>query len=115
MLVSCNLVDFIYIYNPAFGQLEVYFTKSNSIQITFDDRACDVIATMITESTRTFGEFYKALKEGLEYGLRIIQEETGKQEFILTPESLLSPEEYLDGMMKAASADDMEMDSDQRE
>jgi hypothetical protein len=96
-------------------QLEVYFTKSNSIQITFDDRACDVIATMITESTRTFGEFYKALKEGLEYGLRIIQEETGKQEFILTPESLLSPEEYLDGMMKAASADDMEMDSDQRE
>lgn len=96
-------------------QLEVYFAKSNSIQITFDDRACDVIAAMITESTKTFGEFYKALKEDLEYGLRIIQEETGTQEFILTPESLLSPEEYLDGMMKAASADDMEMDSDQPE
>ncbi len=89
-------------------QLEDYFMKSNGFQITFDDEARDFIASMVIESKKTFGDFYKVLKEDFEYGLRLIQEKTREQNFVLTKEGLKKPEQYLNNMIKEKYIDDIE-------
>ncbi len=81
-------------------QLEDYFMKSNGLQVRFDDEARDFIASMIIQSKKTFGDFYKLLKGDFEYGFRLIQEKTGKQKFTITKKELENPEQYLNDMIK---------------
>lgn len=91
-------------------QLGDYFMKSNNIQIKFDDETRDYIASMILESQKTFGDFYKLLKKDFEYGLKLVQEKTGEQSFTITKEGLQNPEQYLNTMIKEKYIDDIEKD-----
>ncbi|MFH1673866.1 MAG: AAA family ATPase [Pseudomonadota bacterium] len=91
-------------------QLEDYFMKSNGLQVRFDDEARDFIASMIIQSKKTFGDFYKLLKGDFEYGFRLIQEKTGKQAFTITKKELENPEQHLNDMIKKEYIDDITKD-----
>jgi predicted transcriptional regulator len=76
------------------------FYERFDLRITFDDAAIDrIMEKALLESART-RKLLEDLLENFEHGLRLIQEKTGQDEFILTREAVDSPEQFLNRLVR---------------
>nr|HID59990.1 AAA family ATPase [Desulfobacterales bacterium] len=81
-------------------QIEAYFYKRHDLRICFDDEAMDTIVLKSIGSPETLENFYEQLNTDFEHGLRLIYERTGQQEFTITKEALLNPEQFLNDLIR---------------
>jgi hypothetical protein len=74
---------------------ELIFFKNHDINIILEDDAIDYIIGQIVGNALHVDDFYKQLTENFEYGLKLMQEKTGKNRFFITKDALINPEGYL--------------------
>jgi endopeptidase Clp ATP-binding regulatory subunit ClpX len=86
--------------------MEKYFSKSHDINVTLDEDATDLIAMQMNSSPISLGDLYKQLTTDFEYGLKLIRDRTGKNEFVITREALKDPDGFLNTLVKEACAED---------
>jgi len=76
------------------------FSSRNEVRIHLTEEAIDRLIE------RTWGEglepdgFLKQSLQNYEHGLKLIKEKTGREEFILPPESIENPENYLNRLIR---------------
>ncbi len=76
------------------------FCERFDLRITFDEAAIDrIMEKALLESGRT-RKILEDLLENYEHGLRLIQEKTGQDEFILTREAVDSPEQFINRLVR---------------
>ena len=83
-------------------KLEVNFSSKFGMHILFDEKAIDFLMEQIVTSDATGDEMFAKISEDFELGLALVKEKTGKSHFFITREALLSPEGFLDGLIKEA-------------
>ncbi len=86
--------------------MEAYFAKTHEIKIRLDEDATDVVMTQMSSSPTSLGNFYKQLTDNFEYGLKLIRDRTGQNDFVVTKEALKEPDGYLNTLVKEACTED---------
>ncbi|MBF0119882.1 MAG: AAA family ATPase [Desulfobacterales bacterium] len=82
-------------------KIELYFFNDNNINIVFEDDALDFIVEERLNSSVSIDSIYKKILSDFELGLKLVREKTGKTRFFIDKEALLSPEEYLENLIKS--------------
>ncbi|MBW2604627.1 MAG: AAA family ATPase [Deltaproteobacteria bacterium] len=88
-------------------KIELYFFKNHDINIVLEDDAIDFIIDQLENSTYDLETFYDQLSTDFEYGLKLVQEKTGKNRFFITKDALMNPESFISNLIK----DDLKMNS----
>ncbi|MFW6147869.1 MAG: AAA family ATPase [Thermodesulfobacteriota bacterium] len=70
------------------------------IKVSLSDSAVDEIIRLSVDEDRELGEVCLKLANELEYGLKLVRDKIGSDVFIITGESVLDPEKYIDGLIK---------------
>jgi len=70
------------------------------IRITFDDTAVDELIQESIHSGREAGSLAFHLAKKLEYGLKLVRDRAGTDEFVLNAEAVRNMEKYIDDMVK---------------
>ena len=83
-------------------KLEVNFSSKFGMHILFDETAADFLMEQIVTADATGDELFEKIVSDFELGLTLIKEKSGKSHFFMTKEALLSPGEFLDGLIKEA-------------
>jgi hypothetical protein len=65
-----------------------------------EDDAIDYIIEQFENSTYDHEEFYDHLTTDFEYGLKLVQEKTGKNRFFITKNALLNPESFISSLIQ---------------
>ena len=80
--------------------IELYFFKNHDINIVLEDDAIDFIIDQLENSTYDLEAFYDHISTDLEYGLKLVQEKTGKNRFFITKDALMDPESFISNLIK---------------
>ena len=95
-----NTIQKIKTYYDEIKKIELFFFKDHDINIVLEEDAIDhIIAQVIREDVR-LGDVYENLSKDFHYGLKLIQEKTGKNRFFLPRKALTHSEEYLNQLIK---------------
>jgi hypothetical protein len=70
------------------------------IRITFDDTAIDELVSESIKTGHQAGALAYHLAKKLEYGLKLVRDRAGTDEFILNAEAVQNMEKYIDDMVK---------------
>ncbi|MBW2711014.1 MAG: ATPase, partial [Deltaproteobacteria bacterium] len=81
-------------------KIELYFYKNHDINIVMEDDAIDYIIEQFENSAFDHEEFYDHLTTDFEYGLKLVQEKTGKNRFFITKNALLNPESFISSLIQ---------------
>ncbi|MCJ7541625.1 MAG: AAA family ATPase [Desulfobacterales bacterium] len=81
-------------------KIELYFFKNHDINIVLEDDAIDFIIDQLENSTYDLKAFYDQLSTDFEYGLKLVQEKTGKNRFFITKDALMNPESFISNLIK---------------
>jgi len=81
-------------------KIELYFYKNHDINIVMEDDAIDYIIELFENSVYNPEEFYDHLTRDFEYGLKLVQEKTGKHRFFITKNALLNPESFISSLIQ---------------
>ena len=81
-------------------KIELYFFKNHDINIVMEDDAIDYIIEQFENSTYDLEGFYDHMSTDFEYGLKLVQEKTGKNRFFITKNALLNPESFVSNLIK---------------
>ena len=81
-------------------KIELYFFKNHDINIVLEDDAIDFIIDQLENSTYDLEAFYDQLSTDFEYGLKLVQEKTGKNRFFITKDALMNPESFISNLIK---------------
>ena len=65
-----------------------------------EDDAIDFIIDQLENSTYDLEAFYDQLSTDFEYGLKLVQEKTGKNRFFITKYALMNPESLISNLIK---------------
>jgi endopeptidase Clp ATP-binding regulatory subunit ClpX len=87
-------------YYDEIKNIELYFFKNHDINIVMEEDAIDFIIEQLENSTIDLEGFYKQLTGDFEYGLKLVQEKTGRNRFFITKDALLSPESFISNLIK---------------
>ncbi len=87
-------------YYDEIKNIELYFFKNHDINIVMEEDAIDFIIEQLENSAMDLEGFYKQLTDDFEYGLKLVQEKTGKNRFFITKDALLSPESFISNLIK---------------
>ncbi len=92
-------------------KMELYFFKNHDINIVMEDDAIDFIIEQLETSTYDLEVFYDQLATDFEYGLKLVQEKTGKNRFFITKNALLNPESFISSLIKDEFEHALKLDS----
>ena len=81
-------------------KLEVNFFSKFGMHVLFDEEAADFLIEQILTAGATCQEMFDKIATDFELGFTLIREKTGKTHFFITREALLSPERFLDALVK---------------
>jgi endopeptidase Clp ATP-binding regulatory subunit ClpX len=81
-------------------KMELYFFKNHDINIVLEDDAIDYIIDQLENSTSGLEAFYDHISTDFEYGLKLVQEKTGKNRFFITKDALINPESFISNLIK---------------
>ncbi len=81
-------------------KMELYFFKNHDINIVLEDDAIDYIIDQLENSTSGLEAFYDHISTDFEYGLKLVQEKTGKNRFFITKDALMNPESFISNLIK---------------
>ncbi len=76
------------------------FERRTGFKVIFSEEAVDQIIKHIVEMNQGVYAYCDRIVNLLEYGLRLINERTGKNRFILPPEAIEQPEQYLNHLVQ---------------
>jgi hypothetical protein len=77
-------------------EFERDFQKRNGIDLQFNEEAINRITEIVLNEDGRGTALFARLSKDYEYGLELIREKTGQNEFIITGEAVDDPEGYLD-------------------
>ena len=86
-------------YYDEIKTIELYFFKNHDINLVLEEDAIDFIIEQFVNSQAKIEDFYKRLTSDFEYGLKLVQEKTGKSRFFITRDALLDPEKYISNLI----------------
>ena len=81
-------------------KIELYFFKNHDINIVLEDDAIDFIIDQLENSAYNLETFYDHISADFEYGLKLVQEKTGKNRFFITKNALINPESFISNLIK---------------
>ena len=81
-------------------KIELYFFNKHDINIVLEEEAIDYIIEELINHSITVESLYQKLAADFEYGLKLVQDKTGRSRFFLTKEALQSPEDFLSSLIK---------------
>jgi ATP-dependent Clp protease ATP-binding subunit ClpX len=81
-------------------KIELYFFKNHDINIVLEDDAIDFIIDQLEDSTYDLDALYDHISTDFEYGLKLVQEKTGKNRFFITKDALVNPESFISNLIK---------------
>jgi endopeptidase Clp ATP-binding regulatory subunit ClpX len=81
-------------------KIELYFFKNHDINIVMEDDAVDFIIEKFENSAYDLEAIYDQLSTDFEYGLKLVQEKTGKHRFFITKDALINPEFYISNLIR---------------
>jgi len=87
-------------YYDQIKSIELQFLKSHDINLVLDDSAIDYIIENIMGAKLKLKELFKRLSDDFELGLKLVRDKTGRNRFYITREALISPEVYIEGLIK---------------
>ena len=87
-------------YYNQIKSIELQFLKSHDINLVLDDSAIDYIIENIMGAKLKLKELFKRLSDDFEHGLKLVRDKTGRNRFFITKEALISPENYIEGLIK---------------
>ena len=76
------------------------FERRSGFKVIFSEEAVDRILNHIIEKDQGVYAYCDRIVNLLEYGLRLINERTGKIHFVIPPEAIDRPEEYLNHLIR---------------
>lgn len=71
------------------------FAEKNGITLEFDESALKVLADIVDEETLTPQQVLRGRLKDFHYGLKLIQNNTGKERFVVTGEALRDADKFL--------------------
>lgn len=80
--------------------IELNFFKRHDINIVLEEEAIDFVVGQFLTAAITPEELSRKLSTDFELGLKLVQEKSGKNRFFISKQALLSPEEYLNNLIK---------------
>ncbi len=95
-----NTIKKIKFYYDEVKKTERYFYKNHEINIVLEEDAIDYLIELFVTSSTKFEKIYIKLTNDFELGLKLAREKTGKNEFFMTREALLDPENHLKKLIK---------------
>lgn len=87
-------------------ELVAYFRRSHELNVSLHEDATDAVVLEICSSQTTPGDFYKKMSTDFQYGLKLVSDRTGNNDFVITKEALKDPEKYLNGLVRELCAQD---------
>ncbi|MDX2447912.1 MAG: AAA family ATPase, partial [Desulfobacterales bacterium] len=87
-------------YYDEIKAVELRFLKSHDINLVMEDNAIDHVIKNIFGSKINLKELFKQLSDDFELGLKLVRDKTGRNRFFITREALLSPETFIEGLIK---------------
>jgi len=81
-------------------KIELYFFKNHDINFVLEDDAIDFIIDKLENSKYDLEAIYDQLSTDFEYGLKLVQEKTGKNRFFITKDALMNPESFISNLIK---------------
>jgi hypothetical protein len=79
---------------------ELQFLKSHDVNLVMEDSAIDHVIKNTFGSKINPKELFKKLSDDFEYGLKLVRDKTGRNRFFITKEALLSPEKFIESLIK---------------
>lgn len=86
-----------------------------SVKILFDDSAIDEIIHQAIDSDQKVRNLTFQLAKRLEYGLRLVKDRVGKEDFIINREALTDMESFINDLMKKAYRNEPALDEEKGE
>ena len=105
-------------FSVMYGQIheEADALKENlDVKILFDDSAVDEIIHQAMASGQDAGRLTFQLAKRLEYGLRLVKDRAGMEDFIINSEALTDMESFINDLMKKAYHDEYASTEEKKE
>ena len=83
-------------------EFERDFFEETSLECRFCDEAIDILLTHAIKEDLDIISICQRFAKDLELGLKLVKDRTGQDIFEITREALLSPEDYIRGLIKSA-------------
>lgn len=99
-IATGNAIETIHSHYEEVKKLEVNFFSKFGMHILFDEDAVDFLIDQILTAEATSEEMFTKITGDFELGLALIREKTSKAHFFITREALMSPERFLDDLIK---------------
>ena len=87
-------------YYDQIKSIELQFLKSHDINLVLDDSAIDYIIVNIMGAKLKIKELFERLSDDFKHGLKLVRDKTGRNRFFITKSALISPETYIEGLIK---------------
>ena len=87
-------------YYDEIKKIELLFYKNHDINIVMEEDAIDLIIEQFENFAITIEDFYEKLSHDFEYGLKLIQEKSGRNRFFITKKALLDPEAFISNLIR---------------
>ncbi len=91
--------DLLYMYNQI-RAYEVVFLERLGLSLQFAEDAIDEILARSVATGRSSSQICKSLSQDLEFGLKLVRDKTGLDNFAITREALDNPEGYINRLIK---------------
>jgi len=97
--INTAFEDFIRMHNEVKHE-EQLLSEKLDVKIIFDESAIDSIIGQAIEAGRDPGPYTFYLAKKLEYGLKLVKDRAGIDEFVLSSEAITNMEGYINGLLK---------------
>lgn len=97
--VDASLADIKDLYNEV-KQAEAFFGNTHSLNIELKPDAVDLLMTGLFNRNIAAGDIYKQLSSKFEYGLKLVRDQTGMNDFVLSKQAIENPEMFLDELVR---------------
>ncbi len=87
-------------YYDEIKNCELAFYNKNDINIVLEEDAVDHFIASMAEGTMDVARIYEKLTTDFEYGLRLIQEKTGRSRYFISKAALMDAESFLDELIR---------------
>ena len=87
-------------YHEKVKEIELKFFKAHDINIVLEEETIDHLMGEMADGSTTVEGIYSKLTDDFKDGLKLILEKTGKNRFFISKESLVSPESYLNTLIR---------------
>lgn len=91
--------ELLHMYNQT-KAYEVVFLERLGLSLRFSEDAVDEILARAIATGRPASQVCKALSQDLEFGLKLVRDKTGKDNFAITREALDNPEGYINNLIR---------------